>query len=168
MNRVHNKPYNNSNWKKLREKQLSLFPFCNVCNDTNNLQVDHIFEFKTNNSLFYNLNNLQTLCIKCHGYKSSLEFLVSKLKVGNWELIVDENLEDTMLITLINYYGNDHLAVDYYVNNTTLFKRFVLKTKNLKLNTIRLLLSKIYLKFNSFPYIINIDNAKTLSNYFEL
>ena len=66
----HHKMYNRKSWHILRSNQLRQFPYCIVCNTSRNLQVDHIADHKGDPNLFYDMNNLQTLCDVHHSQKT--------------------------------------------------------------------------------------------------
>lgn len=72
----HAKLYNSARWKAVREKQLKIQPLCEVClNKQINepaTQVDHIKAISFGGDPL-NLENLQSLCYKCHGKKSRKE-----------------------------------------------------------------------------------------------
>lgn len=85
------KLYYSVKWRKLRERQLVENPLCIECGNVG-LDVDHIIDHKGNIDLFYDLNNLQTLCKACHSrktmttnnsrrYKSTYETV--KIVIGN-------------------------------------------------------------------------------------
>lgn len=71
-----NQIYNTSFWKKLRQKKLSENPLCENCLDseviTKAVEIHHIIPFmrgfdrQAKLKLAYNLNNLKSLCLKCH------------------------------------------------------------------------------------------------------
>ena len=61
--------YKSNRWKKLRQIQLSLEPFCISCGRPAVI-VDHIKEIKDGGDA-YDLNNLQSMCISCHNTKTS-------------------------------------------------------------------------------------------------
>ena len=44
-----------------------------MCGSTENLTVDHIIDPRGNPDLFYEENNLQTLCKDCHRLKTAQE-----------------------------------------------------------------------------------------------
>lgn len=152
-----NKMYQSSAWKKLREKHLCLEPYCVKCKSTLNLQVDHIFEHKNNLSAFLDSSNLQTLCLHCHSHKSSLEYFTSRLKRGNWTLnvIAKENIKLQKYLAL--YDSNDE-AIEKYVTNESFMKIINFKVLNLTKAQIRLALYHFYLRFETKPVIINIDD----------
>lgn len=62
--------YSTAEWKRLRLNQLTKAPFCHFCAQ---LQIrspatvaDHITPHKGNKELFFDPNNLQSLCKTCH------------------------------------------------------------------------------------------------------
>ena len=72
----HAKLYNSARWKAVREKQMKIQPLCEVClnNDLTEAatQVDHIKAITFGGSEL-DLQNLQSLCYRCHGKKSKRE-----------------------------------------------------------------------------------------------
>lgn len=70
------KLYHTTNWRKLRKKYITAHPLCAECMKQNRITtgtvVDHITPVKQGGE-FLNLNNLQTLCDKCHARKSGQE-----------------------------------------------------------------------------------------------
>jgi len=58
--------YNTSRWRQLRKQILSKQPYCNKCGSDVNLQIHHITEPRGNEELFFDENNLITICDKCH------------------------------------------------------------------------------------------------------
>jgi len=72
----HAKLYNSARWKAVREKQMKIQPLCEVClnNDLTEAatQVDHIKAITFGGSEL-DLENLQSLCYRCHGKKSKRE-----------------------------------------------------------------------------------------------
>ena len=61
--------YNTPKWKSLSRKQLKEHPFCTICGNKAT-EVDHIVAHKGNLDLFYNEDNLQSLCHECHSKKT--------------------------------------------------------------------------------------------------
>jgi 5-methylcytosine-specific restriction protein A len=61
-------------WKQLRKIILTNNPMCVHClnDDTITIatDVDHIIDHKGNVKLFYDINNLQSLCHNCHSKKT--------------------------------------------------------------------------------------------------
>lgn len=52
-------------WRKLRAEFLRLHPFCKMCGCEASL-VDHVQPHRGDKALFWNWNNLQSLCKRCH------------------------------------------------------------------------------------------------------
>src|SRR5574344_1864672 len=69
--RANTSLYNTQRWRTLRKEHLKEQPYCVCCGSTENLTVDHIFEARGNEELFFNPDNLQTLCSTCHRYKTA-------------------------------------------------------------------------------------------------
>lgn len=66
--------YNSHSWRTLRKKILQRDGFaCQICGNTENLVIDHIQPHQDNLELFYDTDNLITLCKSCHDYKTLQE-----------------------------------------------------------------------------------------------
>lgn len=65
--------YATARWRNLRKAHLAMYPVCAVCGATDDLSVDHIVAPCGNEDLFYNPDNLQTLCRNCHRKKTAQE-----------------------------------------------------------------------------------------------
>lgn len=69
--------YNTRKWKEMRALHLLMSPFCVDCvrdgKRTRATDVDHIRDHKGNKRLFYDKNNLQSLCHSCHSKKTMRE-----------------------------------------------------------------------------------------------
>jgi|DEB0MinimDraft_4_1074332.scaffolds.fasta_scaffold12145_4 5-methylcytosine-specific restriction protein A len=73
--------YNSTRWQKLSKKQRKEQPLCANCltqgritsASKEQLVADHIIAHKGNLQLFYDYQNLQTLCHPCHNIKTNLE-----------------------------------------------------------------------------------------------
>lgn len=84
-------------------------PFCQKCETTFNLQIDHIIEHQNNLQYFLDPNNLQTLCIRCHSQKTLQNQKLKKLIVRkdvfiNLNFDVPINLSKNVLKITNNYY----------------------------------------------------------------
>ena len=69
--------YRTQRWRRLRKQHLQSFPLCVTCNAqglTVAAQVvDHIKPWRGDENLFYDVENLQSLCHRCHNRKSAKE-----------------------------------------------------------------------------------------------
>ena len=69
--------YGLKEWKRLRAGQLARQPLCQRCLSldivTEAKDVDHIVSHKGDWSLFSRQSNLQSLCRRCHSYKTQQE-----------------------------------------------------------------------------------------------
>lgn len=65
--------YDHKDWKKLRAIHKRKEPYCKECGTPYNLMVDHIEPHNGDIDLFFNENNLQTMCRSCHNRKTSKE-----------------------------------------------------------------------------------------------
>ena len=62
--------YSTSKWKRMRKYHLHKNSVCVVCGTEYDLQVDHVKDHKGDPELFYNWDNLQTLCMTHHSQKT--------------------------------------------------------------------------------------------------
>lgn len=74
--------YSRSNWLKLRQMKLSQNPLCETCKAVG-VDIDHIIPHKGDLDIFYNYNNLQTLCKSCHAIKTFEDITYEKIKSVN-------------------------------------------------------------------------------------
>jgi 5-methylcytosine-specific restriction protein A len=65
--------YNTCRWRMLRKQHLKENPYCVKCGNRDSLTVDHVVPPRGNEDLFFDLDNLQTLCETCHRAKTSME-----------------------------------------------------------------------------------------------
>jgi 5-methylcytosine-specific restriction enzyme A len=69
--------YHSHRWRKLRAYVLAQEPLCRECRAkkivTAATDVDHIVTARQDDSLFYDIDNLQPLCGSCHKSKSAKE-----------------------------------------------------------------------------------------------
>ena len=69
--------YNTRAWKRLRRSVMSDQPVCQRCLSNTIIEVttdiDHIIPHKGDHHLFYDKDNLQGLCHKCHSWKTARE-----------------------------------------------------------------------------------------------
>jgi len=73
----YQKIYNNRTWHRLRALQLAEHPLCAVCESAGTMTpatvVDHIKPHRGNADLFFDMDNLQSLCKQCHDRKTMKE-----------------------------------------------------------------------------------------------
>jgi len=77
---AYTKIYDTKAWKLTRKQALYRDDgWCVICKDAPAVLVDHIEEVKdlTDETKLYDLNNLQSLCVKCHAKKTKM---VAKLR----------------------------------------------------------------------------------------
>lgn len=68
------KLYNSAKWKKVRKLKLAISPFCERCQEKglyNSAYIVHHKDYITqenyqDGNVFFNLDNLESLCIECH------------------------------------------------------------------------------------------------------
>ena len=69
--------YDSVRWRKIRKMQLSKHPLCDMCKQQGKIisatVCDHIIPHHNDLNLFYDSNNLQSLCATCHGVKKFTE-----------------------------------------------------------------------------------------------
>ncbi|WP_455275120.1 HNH endonuclease [Ralstonia thomasii] len=70
--------YGTKRWFRLRHRQLSLHPLCALCEKLGKVTpatiADHVTRHRGDETLFFDANNLQSLCKRCHdGAKQQLE-----------------------------------------------------------------------------------------------
>ena len=68
--------YDSSEWRKMRDRQLAKHPLCDMCL-RRELYVpatvaDHIIPHRNNLKLFYDIDNLQSLCETCHNSRKRM------------------------------------------------------------------------------------------------
>lgn len=64
--------YESYRWRTLSKDFLKTHPFCYICGNPA-VATDHIMPHRGDLSLFYDVNNLQPLCAKCHSRKTMKE-----------------------------------------------------------------------------------------------
>jgi 5-methylcytosine-specific restriction protein A len=73
----YSKWYSLPRWRTLRLMFLRLNPLCVQCHERGRLVpasvVDHIISHKGNVNLFWDVNNFQSLCKRCHDVKTASE-----------------------------------------------------------------------------------------------
>ena len=151
--------YASLKWRELREKQLWLQPYCSLCKSTFNLQVDHIVEHKDRDELFWNINNLQTLCCNCHAKKSNLEYTIINLNQGDYILYLKDETNKE-LIKYLEYFNDIHLAIRTYCKELTRNNiSIVLNIKGLDLNVVRELVSYLVINIRLKPKRLEVDST---------
>lgn len=69
--------YDSVRWRRFAKMQLGREPLCRLCfqmgRDTAAAVVDHIVPHETDPKLFWDANNLQSLCPTCHNAKRTAE-----------------------------------------------------------------------------------------------
>ena len=69
--------YSTRRWRLLRQQQLIRQPMCEECGRRGRMSVateaDHIKAHKGDEELFFDENNLQSLCKRCHSRKTARE-----------------------------------------------------------------------------------------------
>lgn len=69
--------YKSAAWSRLRGRQLRAQPLCAECRKQGKMtiatEVDHIIPHKGDKTLFFDANNLQSMCKSCHSQKTARE-----------------------------------------------------------------------------------------------
>ena len=86
--------YNSKYWGSLRALKLNKDPLCQHCSTlarpVGATQVDHIIDIQDDPDLFMNIDNLQSLCAKCHSKKTYDKYQfgreVKKMKPHNLKI----------------------------------------------------------------------------------
>jgi 5-methylcytosine-specific restriction protein A len=78
--RYNKKLYNTTRWRNLRKEYLEKNDYCQGCGSKEDLTVDHKISPLGNEELFFNPDNLQTLCKQCHRIKTAQEINERKIK----------------------------------------------------------------------------------------
>ena len=66
--------YRKAIWRQLRGVAMARDAYtCRICGAFHGLQIDHIIPVQEAPHRVYDLNNLQTLCIRCHSRKTARE-----------------------------------------------------------------------------------------------
>jgi len=68
--KYHSKLHSTKTWQDLRRIQIRQQPFCVKCGSVDKLHIDHINPHNEDPDLFFDQDNLQTLCSKCHARKA--------------------------------------------------------------------------------------------------
>lgn len=67
---AYRKLYKTSRWQRLRERQLTAHPLCAYCLQQEDVTpatvCDHVRPHKGDEALFFDPDNLQSLCAPCH------------------------------------------------------------------------------------------------------
>ena len=81
--------YKTAAWQRLREHQLAMQPLCSFCLQGDDVEVatvvDHIKPHKGDDALFYDANNLQSLCKHCHDS--------AKQRIDNGKVVVTTGVD---------------------------------------------------------------------------
>lgn len=133
----HHKLYYTNTWKKLRVKKLSMSATCEHCNAVGQ-EIDHIIDHKGDRNLFYDLENLQTLCTPCHSRKTMQTINMSRYKETNEKVLIIINDSYSVIEDYsekLNLKGNEDYLLDLIVrgNESLTFKvKTKLEAQNLK------------------------------------
>ena len=76
--------YRSSQWQRLRKQALERdYYICQYCGQPNSKTVDHIVPIEYDDKLKDHLDNLATICRKCHRLKTDWEHLWYGTGIGN-------------------------------------------------------------------------------------
>jgi 5-methylcytosine-specific restriction protein A len=79
--RFNQQLYNTNRWRKLKSEHLKEHPYCCKCGISKNeisLQVHHIIPPRGNEELFFDENNLTSICPVCHKIITTREIQKNK------------------------------------------------------------------------------------------
>jgi 5-methylcytosine-specific restriction protein A len=82
--RFNEELYKTSQWKTLRKKVLAEQPFCAKCglsDKETKLEVHHIIPARGNEGLFFDRDNLVSVCPICHKYLTNREITNRKRNI---------------------------------------------------------------------------------------
>jgi 5-methylcytosine-specific restriction protein A len=65
--------YKTIKWRIITKKHLAAQNFCICCGSNEYLTVDHIIPPRGDSDLFFDVDNLETLCVNCHRRKTARE-----------------------------------------------------------------------------------------------
>lgn len=106
--------YHTSRWRILRKEVLSEFWKCIRCENTFNLQIDHIFEVENNEELFFWKPNLRPLCISCHTTKTMRDKNNMLLPVkSGYDLIISDSKVLMVDEAIYNFYKKNNSFSSY-------------------------------------------------------
>jgi 5-methylcytosine-specific restriction enzyme A len=105
-------PYNTQRWQKLRRQKLQLNPLCEDCLKRQlvipAVAVDHFFPIRSGGDAYPPLDQLTSLCIPCHNYKTRGEQLGWKIPFREFHGC-DENGMPIQIVPGIGKIRNDQL-----------------------------------------------------------
>jgi 5-methylcytosine-specific restriction enzyme A len=105
-------PYNTQRWQRLRRAKLRQNPLCEDCLKRQlvipAVAVDHFFPIRAGYDAFPPLNQLTSLCIPCHNYKTRGEQLGWKIPHRQFRGC-DENGMPIQIVPGIGKIRNDQL-----------------------------------------------------------
>ena len=58
-------------WERLSKRLRKLTPFCELCEVTENLTVDHVIPLSQDDALAYVIENLRVLCRSCNSRRAA-------------------------------------------------------------------------------------------------
>ena len=92
---------------------------CNKCENTENLQIDHIEPVYANPELAYDYNNLQLLCKECHKQKSLTELIESKQTIKYKKILSIEPAGLKMTYDIeVNHDSHNYVANGIVTHNS--------------------------------------------------
>lgn len=105
--------YNSKDWKKIREKHLTQNWKCNDCGIIKNLQVDHTINFDGDWTLFLEPKNLNTLCRKCHFFKTVKDTNIDNKLEGNYTISTKAEDDEINFQLDMCFFGADDVLKRY-------------------------------------------------------
>lgn len=165
--RFYNTKYDSPEWHHLKELHLDKQPFCTECQSTFDLQVDHIFEHKNDPELFWDENNLQTLCLRCHAHKSSLENIFTHSKQGYYLINLKNNNDIFLKIkSYESFFNNRKETIKRVLEEVPQNSNLSIGIQDLSLNDICYLIFALIWFYKAKPDKIKLDrnlNKNTLN-----
>ncbi len=146
--------YDTKEWKNIRHSKLQKNPVCEYCNQTANLEIDHICDHNNNIDLFLDIDNLQTLCHHHHSQKTLYDGKVKNLNESNDKFIIvisDDNKLEKKLDSYVLLFGNILPACQGYAHECS--NKLIIHTKFSKSN-IYMILRTIILKNKVKPLVV--------------
>lgn len=99
--------YRSRQWQSLRQQALDRDHYiCCYCGQPNSNTVDHIVPIEYDQSLMTDMDNLATICRKCHRLKTDWEHAYYGTGIGNHRKQVDELHDVNVISHFMNHGAN--------------------------------------------------------------
>lgn len=162
MKKNNSQLYHSKKWRDFRKLFLIDNYKCFICNSTFNLEIDHIVEHEENEKLFYNKNNLQTLCKSCHFVKTMTDkkiqtnFKISKkfiVKINEDHIFENLKVYEKFYSWKREKELTKRIVQETITNEHYNFSLFILKIKNLEFWKIKKILDCFCFELKEIPII---------------